>query len=171
MKMEVAFYPGCTAHSTGLEYSMSLHAVLEKLDVSLVEIDNWNCCGAAAAHSVDKLLGLALPGFPNLFFVYGPNTNLGHNSILFMIECQVHAILGALRRMRRQRAARIEVTDAAMTRYSQKLRHDLGRTAWAGCLPAGLASLQAEFGDGNLEAGARAWKRASAAVTQPARLA
>ena len=59
--MEVAFYPGCTAHSTGLEYSMSLHAVLEKLDVSLVEIDQWNCCGAAAAHSVSKLLGLALP--------------------------------------------------------------------------------------------------------------
>jgi len=59
--MEVAYFPGCTAHSTGLEYSMSLHAILEKLDVSLVEIDNWNCCGAAAAHSVNKLLGLALP--------------------------------------------------------------------------------------------------------------
>lgn len=59
--MEVAFYPGCTAHSTGLEYSMSLHAILERLDVSLVEMDGWNCCGAAAAHSVDTLLGLALP--------------------------------------------------------------------------------------------------------------
>jgi heterodisulfide reductase subunit B2 len=59
--VEVAFYPGCTAHSTGLEYSMSLHAILERLDVSLVEMDGWNCCGAAAAHSVDTLLGLALP--------------------------------------------------------------------------------------------------------------
>jgi heterodisulfide reductase subunit B len=59
--MEVAYYPGCTAHSTGLEYSMSLHAVLKELDVSLVEIESWNCCGAAAAHSVNRLLGLALP--------------------------------------------------------------------------------------------------------------
>ena len=59
--MEVGYYPGCTSHSTGLEYSMSLHSVLEKLDVDLVEIDGWNCCGAAAAHSVSKLLGLALP--------------------------------------------------------------------------------------------------------------
>lgn len=59
--MEVGFYPGCTAHSTGLEYSMSLHAILERLDVELVELDNWNCCGAAAAHSVSSTLGLALP--------------------------------------------------------------------------------------------------------------
>ncbi len=89
--------------------------------------DRWKAAGGPEAY-----LGLALPGFPNLFFVYGPNTNLGHNSILFMIECQAHAILGALRRMRRRGATRIEVTEAAMARYSEKLHRDLGRTAWAG---------------------------------------
>ncbi len=59
--MEVSFYPGCTAHSTGIEYSLSLHAVFDKLGVKLMEIDDWNCCGAAAAHSLSNLLGLALP--------------------------------------------------------------------------------------------------------------
>ena len=59
--MQVSFYPGCTAHSTGVEYSLSMHAVLETLGVELSEIDDWNCCGGAAAHCLSKLLGLALP--------------------------------------------------------------------------------------------------------------
>ncbi|UCF97292.1 MAG: CoB--CoM heterodisulfide reductase iron-sulfur subunit B family protein [Spirochaetaceae bacterium] len=59
--MEVSFYPGCTAHSTGVEYSLSLHAVAEELGLELLEIEDWNCCGAAAAHSLSGLLGLALP--------------------------------------------------------------------------------------------------------------
>lgn len=58
---ELAFYPGCTAHSTGLEYSLSLHAVFDALGIKLSEVDDWNCCGGAAAHSMSHLLGLALP--------------------------------------------------------------------------------------------------------------
>lgn len=58
---EVSFYPGCTAHSTGLEYSLSMHAVLKALGVELREIEDWNCCGGAAAHCLSNLLGLALP--------------------------------------------------------------------------------------------------------------
>ncbi|MCK5585452.1 CoB--CoM heterodisulfide reductase iron-sulfur subunit B family protein [Candidatus Bipolaricaulota bacterium] len=58
---EYSFYPGCTAHSTGLEYSLSLHAVAHTLGIELKEIDDWNCCGGAAARSVSNLLGLALP--------------------------------------------------------------------------------------------------------------
>jgi heterodisulfide reductase subunit B len=61
VKVEYAFYPGCTAHSTGLEYSLSLHAVADALGIELREIDDWNCCGGAAARSVSNLLGLALP--------------------------------------------------------------------------------------------------------------
>jgi len=59
--LEVSFFPGCTAHSTGLEYSLSLHAVFDRLGVKLSEIEDWNCCGGAAAHSMSHLLGLALP--------------------------------------------------------------------------------------------------------------
>jgi cation diffusion facilitator CzcD-associated flavoprotein CzcO len=41
-------------------------------------------------------LGTAVPGFPNCYFLYGPNTNLGHNSILFMVERQLNLVLQAL---------------------------------------------------------------------------
>ena len=41
-------------------------------------------------------LGITVAGFPNLFMVVGPNTGLGHNSIIFMIECQVDYIVKAL---------------------------------------------------------------------------
>ncbi len=59
--IEVSFFPGCTAHSTGIEYSMSMHAVVEALGLTFKEIEDWNCCGAAAAHSLNNLMGLALP--------------------------------------------------------------------------------------------------------------
>ena len=59
--MEVSYYPGCTAHSTGMEYNQSVHAVFESLGVEFRELDDWNCCGGASAHSVNGLLGLALP--------------------------------------------------------------------------------------------------------------
>jgi len=59
--LEFSIYPGCTAHSTGLEYSLSMHAVLNELGITFSEIDDWNCCGGAAAHCLSGLLGLALP--------------------------------------------------------------------------------------------------------------
>ncbi len=59
--MEVSFFPGCTGHSTSIEYNKSLHAVCDKLGLKLREIDDWNCCGAAAAHSLNHQLSLALP--------------------------------------------------------------------------------------------------------------
>jgi cation diffusion facilitator CzcD-associated flavoprotein CzcO len=78
--------------------------------------------------------GIAVPGFPNLFMLYGPNTNLGHNSILFMIECQVHWVLRCLARMRADGARTVEVSPWAMREHNERLQRDLARTAWAaGC--------------------------------------
>jgi heterodisulfide reductase subunit B len=59
--LEFSYYPGCTSHSTAVEYTLSSEAVLEALGVDLVEIEDWNCCGAAAAHSLNRLLSLCLP--------------------------------------------------------------------------------------------------------------
>ena len=56
--MKVSYYPGCTAHSTSVEYGMSAHAVFDALDVELSEIDDWNCCGGASAKSLSRALGL-----------------------------------------------------------------------------------------------------------------
>ena len=59
--MKFSYYPGCTEHSTSVEYGLSTHAVFKTLDVELVEIEDWNCCGAAATHSINHLLSLCLP--------------------------------------------------------------------------------------------------------------
>ena len=59
--MRFSYFPGCTDHSTSYEYGRSTEAVLETLGVDLVEIEDWNCCGAAATHSINHLLSLCLP--------------------------------------------------------------------------------------------------------------
>jgi heterodisulfide reductase subunit B len=59
--MKFSYFPGCTVHSTSLEYGKSTDAVFEALGVDLVEIEDWNCCGAAATHSLNHLLSLCLP--------------------------------------------------------------------------------------------------------------
>lgn len=56
-----SYFPGCTSHSTAVEYALSIKAVFEALGVNLVEIEDWNCCGAAAVHSMNHLLSLCLP--------------------------------------------------------------------------------------------------------------
>lgn len=57
----IGFYPGCSLHGTGVEYEESLQAVCKFFDIELVEIEDWNCCGATAAHSLNKLLSISLP--------------------------------------------------------------------------------------------------------------
>ncbi|MGD2206918.1 MAG: heterodisulfide reductase-related iron-sulfur binding cluster [Anaerolineae bacterium] len=61
MTHRYAFYPGCTLHSTGVEFGLSTELVCHSLDLDLVEIPDWNCCGASSAHSMDPSLFLALP--------------------------------------------------------------------------------------------------------------
>jgi heterodisulfide reductase subunit B len=56
-----AFYPGCTLHSTGVEFGASSELVCQALGLEMVEIPDWNCCGASSAHSMDHTLFLALP--------------------------------------------------------------------------------------------------------------
>jgi len=59
--MKVGYFPGCSLHGTAVEYEESLQEVCKVFDIQLVEIKDWNCCGATAAHSLNKLLSLALP--------------------------------------------------------------------------------------------------------------
>ena len=58
---QYAFYPGCTLHSTGVEFGASTDRVCDALGLELLEIPDWNCCGASSAHSMDHDLFLALP--------------------------------------------------------------------------------------------------------------
>jgi heterodisulfide reductase subunit B len=59
--MMYTYYPGCSLHSTGLEYGLSAKAVFHHLGLQLEELGGWNCCGASSAHVLDPTLALALP--------------------------------------------------------------------------------------------------------------
>ncbi len=58
--MKVNYYPGCSLKSTGRAYDESTRAVCAALDVELVELPNWVCCGSSAAYKTNRLLSLAL---------------------------------------------------------------------------------------------------------------
>jgi cation diffusion facilitator CzcD-associated flavoprotein CzcO len=75
-------------------------------------------------------LGVTVAGFPNFFLLYGPNTNLGHNSIILMIECQVRYALQCIRELARRDATWIDVRREAMDRYNRGLQRDLEKTSW-----------------------------------------
>jgi cation diffusion facilitator CzcD-associated flavoprotein CzcO len=79
--------------------------------------------------------GAAVPGFPNLFWMIGPNTGLGHNSMVFMIEAQLNYLLGALETMDRHGVSRIEVHQDAYDAYNAHLQARLQGTVWntGGC--------------------------------------
>lgn len=57
----VAYYPGCSLHSTATEFNISTQAVCQALDISLVEPQGWICCGSSAAHRADPQASLKLP--------------------------------------------------------------------------------------------------------------
>jgi heterodisulfide reductase subunit B len=59
--MNLAFYPGCSLEGMANDYGRSITAVFDKLDVKLVEIDDWTCCGATAAHSMSEAMAVLLP--------------------------------------------------------------------------------------------------------------
>ena len=82
----------------------------------------------------DAYLGMTVPGFPNLFLLYGPNTNLGHNSIIFMLERQYGYLLQAIERLRAEPGLALEVDAPTSARYNEIVQHALARSIWAhGC--------------------------------------
>ena len=79
-------------------------------------------------------LGITVAGFPNLFMLYGPNTNLGHGTIIFMIECQIRYIRTCIKHMRKARLKTLAVDPQAQADFNRQLQDDLSKSVWAsGC--------------------------------------
>jgi cation diffusion facilitator CzcD-associated flavoprotein CzcO len=96
---------------------------------------NGQTLDAVWAGSPRAYRGTTVPGFPNLFFLVGPNTALGHNSIIFMIEAQLAYVMDALAHMRAAGATRLDVKADAERAYNEHIQHKLARTVWntGGC--------------------------------------
>ncbi len=79
-------------------------------------------------------LGMSVPGFPNMFLLYGPNTNGGTGSVIYTIEAAVGHVIAALGELERSRAARIEVSRQSTEDFNRELRAALASTVWhTGC--------------------------------------
>jgi cyclohexanone monooxygenase len=91
--------------------------------------DTWRDGGMSAYK------GTTVHGFPNLFLIVGPNTGLGHSSMVFVIESQVEYIRDAIRTMGRHRYAAIEPTVRAQREWNDDLQRRMRRTVWntGGC--------------------------------------
>jgi cyclohexanone monooxygenase len=75
-------------------------------------------------------LGMAVPGFPNFFMLYGPNTNVGSNSVIFMLEAQARYIVRALKYMRRKRKSYVAVRPTTMANFIAKIDGWMEGTVW-----------------------------------------
>ncbi len=91
--------------------------------------DTWAAAGAQAHR------GTTVAGFPNLFLLLGPNTGLGHSSVVLMVEAQIEYVLQALRTLAARGASVLEVRRAAQEAYDARVQAQLDDTVWnaGGC--------------------------------------
>ncbi len=80
-------------------------------------------------------LGMTVNGFPNLFLLLGPNTALGHNSMIFMIEAQARYVLQCIQALRARELRWLEVRPEVQRRFNERLHQKLRHTVWqaGGC--------------------------------------
>lgn len=92
--MNLAYYPGCALHGSSDDYEQSLRACFGALGVELEELDDWICCGATAAHSLNSKLSIALPARNLALAAQG-----GHAQMLAPCSMCSMQLLKAQRRM------------------------------------------------------------------------
>jgi cation diffusion facilitator CzcD-associated flavoprotein CzcO len=78
----------------------------------------------------EAYLGISMPNFPNFFMLYGPNTNLGHNSIIFMIECQATYVLDAVKTLQKKGAKSLNLKADKMHEFADYLKARLSTSVW-----------------------------------------
>ncbi|HUY64648.1 MAG TPA: NAD(P)/FAD-dependent oxidoreductase [Acidimicrobiales bacterium] len=96
---------------------------------------NGRLLSDAWSNGMTAYLGTSVAGFPNLFIMTGPNTGLGHSSMVFMIESQIAYLIDALRQMERHHLATVEVRPEVQAGFNDELEDRLGHSVWntGGC--------------------------------------
>ncbi|MEV4055390.1 NAD(P)/FAD-dependent oxidoreductase [Amycolatopsis sp. NPDC049688] len=113
-------------------YGTGFHVTDAFDDLEIVGRDGRNLGKEWATEGMRTHLGITVAGFPNLFFLLGPNTGLGHNSVVFMIEAQISYVAEALR-LARGRA--IEPKPEVQERFNERIQRKLAKGIWTrgGC--------------------------------------
>ena len=91
--------------------------------------DHWT------EHGAQAYLGTTVPAFPNLFLLAGPNTGIGHTSLVVMIEAQLQYVVDALRTMDARGAASVELRRPVLAAWTDEIQRKASRTVWntGGC--------------------------------------
>ncbi len=90
--------------------------------------------GDLAPGGLDAYKGAAITGFPNFFMITGPNTGLGHNSMIYMIESGVAYVVQAVQALRREKLRSVEIDAGAQRAFNDRLQARLAGTVWnSGC--------------------------------------
>ncbi|GAB3277153.1 flavin-containing monooxygenase [Parasphingorhabdus pacifica] len=86
-------------------------------------------------NGMEAHLGITVSGFPNMFFLLGPNTGLGHNSVVFMIESQINYVLSCLRPILDGKIDQIDVRQSVQDEFNAQIQSELGDAVWSegGC--------------------------------------
>ncbi|AWB92584.1 flavin-containing monooxygenase [Aeromicrobium chenweiae] len=103
---------------------------LESIDVTGVGGQKLATHWTDGAHAY---LGMYVPGFPNLLVTYGPNTNLGGGSIIYMLEAQARHMRQVVDRMEAGSYRTVEVTEEAERAYDRDLTSQLDSSVWSSC--------------------------------------
>jgi cation diffusion facilitator CzcD-associated flavoprotein CzcO len=96
-------------------------------------VDGVNLSTEAWKEGAEAYLGISVPGFPNLFLMYGPNTNLGAGSIIYMLECQMRYVVDAMRRLRERELAWIDVREGPHRAFCDEMQRRLTGSVWESC--------------------------------------
>lgn len=115
-------------YATGFK-PFSLLDGMDIIGVGGTHMTDYFAAGGVRAHNT-----VSVPGFPNFALLTGPNSGLGHNSIILMIEAQVAYIVGCLQAMQKRGAKTMDVKPAASDAYDKRIQSDLKGSVWlSGC--------------------------------------
>jgi len=110
-------------YATGFEATKFLSGVDIYSSGGVLLHDTW-------AQGAEAYRGVSVAGFPNFFMLYGPNTNLGSNSIIFMVERQANYIVRCVDKILCHKLISLDVNKAVMRAYNDRMQGELAKTVW-----------------------------------------
>ena len=124
---------GTTRPADAIIYGTGFRAVDFLAPMCVTGLDGWRL-EDAWRDGAQAYLGITVSRFPNFFLLYGPNTNLGGNSILYMLEGQIRYVLGAIRALRQGRLAWLDVRPDVQDGFATWVASASRRSVWeTGC--------------------------------------
>ena len=111
-------------------------ALLEQAKTNLVDPSRYHIETAIEAGTgMRAYLGTTVPEFPNMFLLAGPNTGIGHTSLVYMIEAQLAYVADAITRMRARGVASFDVREDVAEHFNEEVQRKAAHTVWntGGC--------------------------------------